>query len=104
MVKIDVIDSKDNYKYHYEEDVPDDDEGAEVWPYDNDFDEIWEHNFVDVSSTPTNEEIRNKLTPLKNFITIMENEKHCNIRVRQLIKSEIPKCKEIIEYLSKIGG
>ena len=47
-VDYDVVDSKKNYKYENEEDIPEDDNESEVWPYDNSFDEIWEHKFVDV--------------------------------------------------------
>ena len=40
-----VVDSKVNYKTGYEDDFCDDDE---IWPYNDDFDEIWEHEFVSV--------------------------------------------------------
>lgn len=48
VVRHDVIDSKSNYKYMYEEDIPEDDEESEAWPYNNDHDEIWQHKFVPV--------------------------------------------------------
>jgi hypothetical protein len=48
VVKYDVVDKKENYKYLNEEDIPDDDDVSEAWPYDNAFDEIWRHKFVDV--------------------------------------------------------
>lgn len=48
-IDYDVIDSKANYKYEHEEDIPEDDEVSEAWPHDNDFDEIWKHKFVYIS-------------------------------------------------------
>ena len=48
VVRHDILDSKENYKYIYEEDVPEDDEESEVWPYDSAYDEIWQHKFVPV--------------------------------------------------------
>ena len=48
-VDYDVIDSKENYKYIYEDDIPEDDEESEPWPYNTDFDEIWKHKFVAVT-------------------------------------------------------
>ena len=54
-VDYDVVDSKENYKYECEDDIPEDDEKSEAWPYDNRFDEIWKHKFVDVPKTKQNE-------------------------------------------------
>lgn len=48
VVRHDVVDKKDNYKYECEDDIPEDDEKSEAWPYDSAFDEIWQHKFVDV--------------------------------------------------------
>ena len=48
-VSYDVVDKKENYKYVYEEDIPEDDEESEAWPYSTSFDEIWKHKFVTVS-------------------------------------------------------
>lgn len=48
-VDYDVIDSKENYKYEYEDDIPEDDKESESWPYNTDYDEIWKHKFVAVS-------------------------------------------------------
>lgn len=48
-VTYDVIDSKENYKYINEEDIPEGEEGEEVWPHDDMFDEMWQHRFVDVT-------------------------------------------------------
>lgn len=48
-VSYDVVDKKENYKYVYEEDIPEDDEKSEAWPYSTSFDEIWKHKFVTVS-------------------------------------------------------
>ena len=42
-VDYEVVDSKENYKTGYEDDLCDDDE---MWPYNDDFDEIWKHEFV----------------------------------------------------------
>ena len=46
VVEYDVIDRKENYKYEYEDEIPDGDEDSEAWPYDSLFDEIWKHKFV----------------------------------------------------------
>ena len=49
-VGYDVIDSKDNYKYMYEDDIPEDDEESESCPFGGaDYDEIWEHKFMPMS-------------------------------------------------------
>lgn len=47
-VDYDVLDSKSNYKYVYEDDIPEDDNESEAWPYNSGFDEIWEHKWVNV--------------------------------------------------------
>lgn len=48
VVDYDVIDSKDNYKYMYEDDIPEDDSESEACPFGSeDYDEIWKHKFVD---------------------------------------------------------
>lgn len=44
-VHLNVIDAKSNYKYENEEDIPDDDNESEAWPYDNNVDEILQHTF-----------------------------------------------------------
>jgi len=49
VVGYDVIDRKENYKYLNEEDIPDDDNDSESWPYDNAADEIWKHKFIPIS-------------------------------------------------------
>lgn len=48
IVEYDEIDSKDNYKYEHDDDIPEEDEESEAWPYDNAFDEIWKHRFEPV--------------------------------------------------------
>jgi len=48
IVEFDKIDSKENYEYEYEDDIPEGDETSEAWPYDPDFDEVWQHRFIDV--------------------------------------------------------
>ena len=48
VVGYEVTDSKSNYKYENEEDIPDGDEESEAWPYDNEFDEIWKHKFIPI--------------------------------------------------------
>ena len=48
IVEFDKIDSKENYKYEYEEDIPEDDEESEAWPYGSEFDEVWQHKFTNV--------------------------------------------------------
>jgi len=50
-VKLEIVDSKENYKYVYIDDAPIDedvDEEKDVWPYDSAFDTIAEHKFIDV--------------------------------------------------------
>ena len=47
-VSYDVIDKKENYKYEDEDDIPEDDEESEAWPYSTVYEEIWQHKFVDV--------------------------------------------------------
>lgn len=37
-----VVDSKSNYKYMSEEDVPESEEEDSVWPYNSEYEEIWE--------------------------------------------------------------
>ena len=49
MVDYDVVDSKENYKYLTEDEIPEDDDESEAWPYDTDFDEIWQIKFVPTS-------------------------------------------------------
>ena len=49
IVDYEVVDSKENYKYMYDDEIPEDDEESEAWPFDNAFDEIWKHKFVEVS-------------------------------------------------------
>lgn len=44
IVKIEVLDSKENYKYLDEEDIPEDSD-EEAWPYGNNVDEVWKHEF-----------------------------------------------------------
>ena len=51
-VKLETIDSKENYKYECIDDVPDDeniDEETDIWPYDNSFDKIAKHKFIDIN-------------------------------------------------------
>lgn len=45
----DILDSKENYKYMYDEDIPEDDEESEAWPYDTAIEEVWQHKFVTVN-------------------------------------------------------
>jgi len=49
-VECEVADKKENYKYIYEDDIPEGDNESQAWPYSTDFDEIWEHKFVPVPS------------------------------------------------------
>ena len=49
IIAIDLIDSQKNYKYLYEDDIPEDDKESEAWPYNTDFEEIWKHEFIEVS-------------------------------------------------------
>ncbi|MFP4461936.1 MAG: hypothetical protein ACLFQE_07035 [Thermotogota bacterium] len=46
------IDSRENYKYDYEDEAPEGEEDL-VWPYENAFDEVGEHEF---SPVPTERE------------------------------------------------
>lgn len=47
-VDYDVIDRKENYKYMYEEEIPEGDEISVAWPYNSDADEIWKHKFISI--------------------------------------------------------
>jgi len=49
-VECEVVDKKENYKYIYEDDIPEGDNESQAWPYSTDFDEIWKHKFVPVPS------------------------------------------------------
>ncbi len=53
-VKFYVLDSKENYKFQNEEDIPDDDEESEAWPYDNAFDIIGKHRFIEIKCDSNN--------------------------------------------------
>lgn len=55
VVDYDVIDSKSNYKYVDETDIPEGDEESEAWPYDSAFDEIWQHKFIPINNPQTSE-------------------------------------------------
>ncbi len=55
IVGYDVIDSKENYKYTDEEDIPEGDTESKAWPYSNEFDEIIKHKFVDINNPQTTE-------------------------------------------------
>ena len=45
-------DNKANYKYEYEDDIPEDDTESEAWPYDNEFDTVGKLVMVDVKEAP----------------------------------------------------
>jgi hypothetical protein len=60
-VSYDVVDSKDNYEYENEEDIPDNDKISEAWPYDNEYDEIWKHKFM-VENGLGEEDMMNDIT------------------------------------------
>lgn len=45
-------DNKKNYKYEYEDDIPEDDTESAAWPYDNEFDTIGKLVMVDVEEAP----------------------------------------------------
>ena len=55
VVDYDIIDSKDNYEYENEEDIPEGDTESSAWPYPNEFDEIITHKFVDINNPQTTE-------------------------------------------------
>jgi hypothetical protein len=55
IVDYDIIDLKKNYKYMYEDEIPDDDTESEAWPYSSAFDEIWKHKFIKVNNPQTSE-------------------------------------------------
>lgn len=42
-----VVDSRDNYKYENEEDIPDGSD-EEAWPYGSDIDDICTHEFLKI--------------------------------------------------------
>ena len=73
VVKLKVIDKKENYKYIDIDDAPDDvevNEEEEVWPYGNHFDAICEHKFVDVNTLDDNSETNSSDVKLKYNVTI----------------------------------
>jgi len=43
-----VTDKKENYKYVYDEDIPEDDTESEAWPYDNKFDFVGKIKFEEL--------------------------------------------------------
>ena len=45
-VSHEVIDKKSNYKYEYESEIPEEDTESEAWPYNTDYDEIWEIKYI----------------------------------------------------------
>ena len=47
------------------------------------------------------QEIRNKLTPFKNLIAMLEHYLTLDDNIGKLIKEEIEQCKENIKYLSQ---
>jgi succinylglutamate desuccinylase len=47
-VELEVVDRKENYKYVREEDIPEDDEESEAWPYPDHYDEVCKHTFKTV--------------------------------------------------------
>jgi len=49
-VEIEVTDKKSNYKYQSEDDIPEDDNESEAWPYSSDHEEMWKINFVQVNN------------------------------------------------------
>jgi len=54
-VEYEIIDSKKNYKYFYDDDIPIDAEDHEIWPYDDMFDELWQHKFVPIAQKEMND-------------------------------------------------
>ena len=56
-VECEVVDKKENYKYIYEDDIPEGDNESQAWPYSTDFDEIWKHKFV----SETDQKIADKM-------------------------------------------
>ena len=60
-VECEVVDKKENYKYIYEDDIPEGDNESQAWPYSTDFDEIWKHKFV----SETDQKIADKMVEEK---------------------------------------
>ncbi len=53
-VDYEIVDSKENYKYDYIDDLPEgEDDESQVWLYNNEFTEIWKHKFVSVNNPNT---------------------------------------------------
>lgn len=46
-------------------------------------------------------DIRNKLTPIKNLIAMIENNNLGDPRITEMVQSEIAEAKKSIEYLSQ---
>lgn len=100
-IECDVVDKKENYKYIHEEDVPDDEEGEEVWPYGAGVDEIWKHRFVPVSSEllRQRDELKEALAEQKRlYFSLFDEETscmYCEAKIRR--GSAIILCKECAE-------
>ena len=93
-VSYDVEDVKSNYKYENDEDIPDEDEESEAWPYSNEYDEIWNHKFVPVGIDANDEYFD---TCIDTFLS--GDFAHCEELFNTLAHSGR---KDLIRYIDKV--
>jgi hypothetical protein len=75
-VECEVVDKKENYKYIYEDDIPEGDNESQAWPYSTDFDEIWKHKFVPVPSEllRQRDELREAFNQMRQYWSLIDSE------------------------------
>ena len=93
-VECEVVDKKENYKYIYEDDIPEGDNESQAWPYSTDFDEIWKHKFVPVPSEllrqrdELREALINVMAIIKDcYLLLFDNEKPAVKQAEAAIKN-----------------
>ena len=91
IVECDVIDKQENYKYINEEDIPEDDEESQAWPYNSDFEEIWKHRFVPMPSEilQQRDELREALIGIKTIVLEKEPDYDDLLKMLSLIEATI---------------
>ena len=100
-VECEVVDKKENYKYIYEDDIPEGDNESQAWPYSTDFDEIWKHKFVPVPSEllRQRDELKEALAEQKRlYFNLFDEEIRCMYCEAEISRgSAIILCKECAE-------
>lgn len=95
-VECEVVDKQENYKYIYEDDIPEGDNESQAWPYSTDFDEIWKHRFVaDKMVSERDDDVFDKMNCLIGYLERWLNNPQSNNPPAEL-RSVID---EAIEYL-----